>query len=213
MATHRNWTLLVVIVVALALLYPGVTRPVLTLSGTIDKADLVDLGIELLAGDEGETRRRQAVTGLSGLLGFDSVTGELAVYRETRSILGTVQELARTGNAGVAVLIALFSIVVPLVKLGLQLTTVLLRDPHRRARLGRIIGSIGKWSMADVFVMALFVTYLAGSAGGRLGDLMTLQARLEPGFWFFLGYCLFSVASTVLVGSAGDRATVDRGAP
>jgi hypothetical protein len=53
--------------------------------------------------------------------------------------------------------------------------------------------------MADVFVMALIVAYLAGSASGQMGDLLTMDARLEEGFWFFLAYCLFSIASTAMV--------------
>jgi hypothetical protein len=55
--------------------------------------------------------------------------------------------------------------------------------------------------MADVFVMALIVAWLAGSASGQMGDLLTMDARLEEGFWFFLAYCLFSVASAGLARS------------
>ncbi|HEY5790020.1 MAG TPA: paraquat-inducible protein A, partial [Gammaproteobacteria bacterium] len=157
------------------------------------------LGLDLLADERQDPRTRQTLAFFSSLLGLDRLSGELAVYQETRSILGTVQELARTGNPLVAVLIALFSVVIPLAKLGLQLLTLLLRAPAAQATLDRVIRAIGKWSMADVFVMALIVTYLAGSASGHLGELMRLDARLEPGFWFFLGYCLFSIASSLLV--------------
>ena len=196
---RRSFLLLASVAIALVLLYPGVTRPVLTLSGTIEKADLVDLGINLLAGEEGDSGKRRVVSVLSMLLGFDQVSGDMPVYHETRSILGTVQELARTGNGAVAFLIVLFSIVVPLFKLTLQLLTLLPSSVIRRRTLDRTITAVSKWSMTDVFVMALIVTYLAGSASGQLGDLMRLDARFEPGFYYFLGYCLFSIASTLLV--------------
>jgi hypothetical protein len=47
--------------------------------------------------------------------------------------------------------------------------------------------------MADVFVMGIFLAYLAaGSANG-------VTATLEPGFWWFLAACLLSVASAQLL--------------
>jgi hypothetical protein len=52
--------------------------------------------------------------------------------------------------------------------------------------------------------MALVVTYLAGSASGQMGDMLVMDAQLEIGFWFFLGYCLFSVASTALLGQPAE---------
>ncbi|RLA38244.1 MAG: paraquat-inducible protein A [Gammaproteobacteria bacterium] len=210
MSSVRDLTLVTVIIIAMALLYPGLTRPVLTLTGTIDKADMVEIGIDLLAGEEEGTRKRQLVTGLSGLFGFDRVEGEMVVYQKTRSILGTVQELARTGNSGVAFLIVLFSVVIPLSKLLLQFTTLLLRNSTARRWLEQVIAAVSKWSMADVFVMALIVAYLAGSASEQMGDLMTMDAHLGQGFYWFLGYCLFSIASTVLVnGSNSVRRKID----
>jgi len=134
----------------------------------------------------------------------------MVVYQKTRSILGTVQELARTGNSGVAFLIVLFSVVIPLSKLLLQFTTLLLRNSTARRWLEQVIAAVSKWSMADVFVMALIVAYLAGSASEQMGDLMTMDAHLGQGFYWFLGYCLFSIASTVLVnGSNSVRRKID----
>jgi hypothetical protein len=47
-------------------------------------------------------------------------------------------------------------------------------------------------------VMALIVAYLAGRASGQMGDLLTMRSELEVGFYYFLAYCLFSIASTLL---------------
>ena len=101
----------------------------------------------------------------------------------------------------VAVLIVTFSVVIPVFKLLLQLVTLAVRADGTRRGLGRITAAVSKWSMADVFVMALIVAWLAGSASGQMGDLLTMHARLEEGFWFFLAYCLFSVASSGLARS------------
>ena len=40
--------------------------------------------------------------------------------------------------------------------------------------------TIGKWSMADVFAVGVFISYLAGKASGNL------DAILEPGFFYLL---------------------------
>ena len=53
--------------------------------------------------------------------------------------------------------------------------------------------------MADVFVMALLVAYMAGQAAGEADELLIMGAQLERGFYFFLAYCLFSVAATGLL--------------
>src|SRR5690349_21466586 len=82
--------------------------------------------------------------------------GKVNLLHETRSILGTVRRLFETGDNLVAVLILTFSILVPVTK-GLMLLYVLAfpKAPFRAA-LHRFVALIGKWSMADVFVMGLF---------------------------------------------------------
>lgn len=115
--------------------------------------------------------------------------GKMNLLHETRSIFGTIRKLYDTGDWLVASLILGFSVVVPAAK-GLMLLYVLSfrKAPGRRV-LHKLVGLIGKWSMADVFVMGLFLTYLAGNA------INGMSAMLHEGFWFFLGYCLLSVLS------------------
>jgi paraquat-inducible protein A len=119
--------------------------------------------------------------------------GKTAIYHQTRSILGTAGNLYETGNHLVAVLILVFSVGVPVAK-GLALLYVLaFRNAPGRLRVFRFVGAIGKWSMADVFVMGIFLAFLgAGAANG-------VTAQLHEGFWFFLGYCILSVASGQLL--------------
>jgi uncharacterized paraquat-inducible protein A len=119
--------------------------------------------------------------------------GKVPIYHQTRSILGTVRNLYDTGNRLVAGLILLFSVIVPCAKgLALLYALAFRRAPGRHA-VHRFVGAIGKWSMADVFVMGLFLAYLAaGSAAG-------VTAELQDGFWYFLAACLLSVASAQLM--------------
>jgi uncharacterized paraquat-inducible protein A len=131
--------------------------------------------------------------------------GKMQIYHQTRSIIGTVRNLYDTGNLLVAGLILLFSVAVPFAKGIILLYVMALRRAPFRMRLFRFVSAIGKWSMADVFVMGIFLAYLAtGAANG-------VTAQLQEGFWFFLGYCLLSVASAQLmrveVSSTGDTSS------
>jgi len=194
-AKYRILTLLF-ICIALALLYPGVTQPVLTLSGTIEKSELAELGIEMLAGEGADAQTRQMLTMISSFLGFDQIEGQLQAYSSTRSMWGTVEELARTGNIAVAFLIVFFSLVIPVFKLLLQAISLFISGPDSRRHLLWLNAVLSKWSMSDVFVMGLLVAFMAGRASDQVGDLLTMNAALEPGFYYFLAYCLFSIAAS-----------------
>lgn len=199
MSPRRKALSLFMILVAIALLYPGVTQPVLTLTGDIEKSRITALGIDLIAGEGADSQTRQMLAMFSTLLGLDQVEGQLRAYQSTRSIWGTVQELARTGNLLVAFLIVFFSLVIPVFKLLLQAVSLLLPPVALRRACQWLNASLSKWSMADVFVMGLLVAYMAGSASGQMGDLLIMDARLESGFYFFLAYCLFSIAISGLL--------------
>ncbi|MEH6591212.1 MAG: paraquat-inducible protein A [Halioglobus sp.] len=203
MTLQRKILTLALILMALALLYPGVSQPVLTLTGSIEKSEIASLGIDIIAGEDADPQTRQMLEMVSAMLGFDQVEGTLQAYSSTRSILGTVDELARTGNLPVAFLVVFFSLVIPVFKLLLMTATLLISHHRLRGLILKLNASLGKWSMADVFVMGLLVAYMAGSASGQVGDLLIMNARLESGFYYFLAYCLFSIAAgSVLLSGA-----------
>lgn len=187
------------IAIALCLLYPGVTQPVLTLSGTIEKSELAQLGIEMISGDGADAQTRQMLMMVSSFLGLDQIEGQLQAYSSTRSMWGTVEELARSGNVAVAILIVFFSLVIPVFKLLLQLGSLFVTSSGAGGNLLWLNGILSKWSMSDVFVMGLLVAFMAGRASDQVGDLLTMNASLEPGFYYFLAYCLFSIAASGLL--------------
>ena len=145
------------------------------------------------------------LSAISSFLGFDRIEGQLQAYHTTRSILGTVEELARTGNLAVAILIVFFSLVIPVFKTLLQVSALLMPWAQWRERLLWLNAALSKWSMSDVFVMGLLVAFMAGSASGEMGDMLTMDARLEPGFYYFLAYCLFSIAAGLLMQARGSQ--------
>ena len=194
----RNWLSVISVVVALCLLFPGITKPVLTIEGSIDKSKLAQAGIEMLA-EEGDGRTRSMLMMFSNMLGLDKLEGEISAYNKTQSILGTVKELASNNNLFVAALVGLFSIVIPSLKLLLQLLYCCLPLNGLKQKLGLVICALSKWSMVDVFVIALIVTYLAGNAHGKSGELLVMNAQFGEGFWYFSAYCIFAIIASNLI--------------
>ncbi|MFP3363424.1 paraquat-inducible protein A [Pseudoalteromonas sp. SIMBA_148] len=194
----RNWLSVISVVVALCLLFPGITKPVLTIEGNIDKSKLAQAGIEMLA-EEGDGRTRSMLMMFSNMLGLDKLEGEISAYNKTQSILGTVQELSSNNNLFVAALVGLFSIVIPSLKLVLQLLYCCLPLNGLKQKLGLVICALSKWSMVDVFVIALIVTYLAGNAHGKSGELLVMNAQFGEGFWYFSAYCIFAIIASNLI--------------
>ena len=205
MSMQRRLLVLLLIVVSVALLYPGVTQPVMTLTGTLEKSMVAELGIDMVAGEDADPQTRQMLSMFSSFLGFDQMEGQITAYQTTRSIWGTVNELATTGNLPVAFLIVFFSVIIPLLKLCLQATALVLPKSQWRAPLWWLNARLSKWSMADVFVMAMLVAYMAGSASGQMGDMLTMSSELELGFYYFLAYCVFSIAAGSLMVESGDE--------
>jgi uncharacterized paraquat-inducible protein A len=190
------------VLISLILLIPGVTEPMLTITGTIEKSQLVDTGKDMLIQDLTEDSRantRGILDIAASMLGLDTLEGEVEVFRNSRSIIDTISALYQSHHFVVAMLVGLFSIVIPAVKLITMLILLLPVPPLIKQRLSKMISGIGKWSMADVFVVAIIVTYMAGNASAGMGDMLKTQSQFEIGFYYFLGYCIFSISSQMMV--------------
>lgn len=121
------------------------------------------------------------------------IVGSLELYNETQSIVESIRALWQSNNRLVAFLILLFSIVVPVLKALLLFGALLLKTSPTKARLISFVRFIGKWSMADVFVVSVFMAFLATQSNDFL------EAILHPGFYYFLSYCLISIAASLFI--------------
>ena len=144
---------------------------------------------------------------------------EMDAYDKERSILGTVQDLYEDDRVLVAFLILLFSVLVPFIKGILLLVALSFGKGNLKHQIFKFVDIIGKWSMADVFVVAVFLVFLATSdrAIGKSFDVsmlgMSLPVRvdtlmrteLRAGFYFFLSYCLLSLVGLHVVKAALDK--------
>jgi hypothetical protein len=143
------------------------------------------------------------------------------LYFQSKSVFDVVSILMRTGGADmilVAVLIVTFSVIFPAFKV---LATYVYYYDWRGLRRSELVHFFalrsGKWSMADVLVIAIFMAYIgfSGLVGSQLGSLGRASATVEvlttngtvlaPGFFLFLGFVLTSLLlSTVLEARIGE---------
>ncbi|TDK39276.1 paraquat-inducible protein A [Rhizobium deserti] len=107
----------------------------------------------------------------------------LYFFNETPSLLELISGLWSQGDIGLCVVVGLFSIVFPIVKLiglGLQ---IFVRDGSL-VFLRRAMPHLSKWSMMDVMLVAI-VVFAAKSSG-------LAQAAAQPGLWFYAGSTLIA---------------------
>ncbi|MBJ2135617.1 paraquat-inducible protein A [Paraglaciecola agarilytica] len=126
------------------------------------------------------------------------------------SILNTVQELWEGERFLVAALIFLFSVCVPILKTILMSLAYFTRNINVRRNLSQFVSAIGKWSMADVFVVAVFLAILSTNHADTLSqETLTLfgftlgidistqtLSAVGDGFFYFVGYCLLSLLAS-----------------
>ena len=108
------------------------------------------------------------------------------LYQETQSILRAARRLYDSKNYFVAGLIIFFSIVVPGIKAVLLAVILWAKNPNLKYRLYLFVRSASKWAMADVFAVGVFIAFMAGNA------IDNLDAKLHPGYYYFIAYCLVS---------------------
>ncbi len=118
------------------------------------------------------------------------VLGEVVFKYEAKSIYSTVQGLFSHGNLIIAGLIALFSIFTPLLKMSVVGMNLFNVAPSLHKKAHDLIHLLGKWSMADVFVVAIMISIFA------LDTQDFTRAETDLGVYFFSAYCLLSLLVT-----------------
>jgi hypothetical protein len=143
------------------------------------------------------------------ILGVSVEFGEQVLFYKSKSIIEIVQLLIEDGKLDtilVGILILLFSIIFPVVKIILSLVV----SRGSKSRLVNFLTTkASKWSMADVFVVAIFMGFigLQGLVGNQISQLesnnpfvdlvATDNTSLNIGFTLFTLFCL----SSLLLGS------------
>ena len=116
---------------------------------------------------------------------------------EAATVIGGVVALAEHGSVGIAAIVFIASIVVPLAKFG-AITIILLSIQKRwrvnsvsRLELYHITELIGRWSMIDVFVVAVLAALV------QLGTLSSIQAGPAAATFAAAVVCTMMSASAI----------------
>ncbi len=127
------------------------------------------------------------------------ILGEVTLSFESKSITTTIAKLFFDRNYLLALIVSVFSILVPMTKSMLIVVYGLLRESGKGARMVRWIEKVGKWSMLDVFVVALLVVFFSTKQ-----DIHTALV-IDVGLYFFLGYVLLSMVGTGLLSAPSSK--------
>jgi len=117
--------------------------------------------------------------------------GDIVLSFESKGVIGSIMKLWETGDIVVALVILLFSVVVPVLKvLSLLVVSIFMESPFAHGII-KFFKMIGKWSMVDVFVVAVFLVYLTANKGD------VSRAEVEMGLYFFLAYVIVSMLGSL----------------
>lgn len=136
---------------------------------------------------------------LTVIPGAGEWTGVLRVFRpdftapHSLSIAEGIVELFDYGHYLIGTLILVFSILFPLAKLGV-LWTAAWNISHRDAtkQLLLLVEKLGKYSMLDIFVIAILIIAIKGLPGGS-------TVNVEIGFYSFVLSVLLSLVLPTIV--------------
>ncbi len=117
--------------------------------------------------------------------------GDMILSFESKGILESLMSLYKNGDSVVAVVIMLFSVVLPLLKILSLLFVAIYEHRAFASKIVHFFKAIGKWSMADVFVVSMLLVYLSNSNS----DIS--KAEIEVGLYFFLVYVILSMFASI----------------
>ncbi|MEM6719753.1 MAG: paraquat-inducible protein A [Bacteroidota bacterium] len=130
------------------------------------------------------------------------------LYYKSKSIMEVSSIMLSQGKTKVmivGILVLLFSVIFPVSKLISSLLLVFKRSLQSNKFIRFMVFKSGKWSMADVMVVAIFMSYIGftGIISSQLGQLensieslqilSTNKSELQNGFYFFMGFVILSI--------------------
>ena len=155
------------------------------------------------------------------LFGESVIFRDQAMYYQNKSIFDVVSILIATRDLkmlSVGILITLFSIIFPTLKLISSLIYFYnIGDKGNNPIVRFFALKSGKWSMADVMVVAIFMAFIGfdgiiGSQLSQLGDMgrhidvLSTESgtHLLSGFYLFLGFCMASLVFSAALERSTD---------
>ncbi|MFK7749949.1 MAG: paraquat-inducible protein A [Kordia sp.] len=145
------------------------------------------------------------------------------LYYKSKSIMEVSSVMLSQGKTKVmlvGILVLLFSVIFPISKLISSLSLVYKRSLKRNKIIRFLVFKSGKWSMADVMVVAIFMSYIGftGIISSQLSQLenniksfevlSTNKSELQYGFFFFMGFVIMSIFISQRIQKMIDAPTI-----
>ena len=131
---------------------------------------------------------------------FDALSktfdGRTYYLYQNKSVFQLITLLFEGGNFLVGLCLVFFSIVFPLIKLLASLLILIKPKTSIAQKSVRIINKLGKWSMADVFIAAVF---LAVFSFANMNVGVDTASKTLIGSYFFLAFVVLSIVSGVFL--------------
>lgn len=178
------------VLVSLVVLFAGITAPMIEIDARFQQVNFTLIGEKIAFNDQ-------------------------VIFFQSKSILDVIEILFGTGKIDsviVGMLILVFSIIFPISKLiSTQIYLVGNKNTRENKVLKFFAFKSGKWSMADVYVIAIFMAYIGfeGILDHQLSRLnmeteslmsiSTNKTSLQPGFIIFIGFVLYSLLLSMIL--------------
>ena len=115
--------------------------------------------------------------------------GDVILSFESKGLFGSISKLFDNSEYAVALAILIFSIIIPFLKIVVVIFTIVFKE----YKLFHFFKHLGKWSMLDVFIVAILLVYLTSNSGE------ISHAEIQIGLYFFLTYVILSMITTIQV--------------
>lgn len=129
--------------------------------------------------------------------------GDMYFYYQSKSIIELIRLLLEQRNWVVGISILVFSVLFPLGKTLFSLLALWRPELSQRSLFSFFIFKTSKWSMADVFVAAIFLSFLAFN---NMQTGIQTDSKVLWGLYYFLAYCIMAILSAVLIQKQWSKA-------
>lgn len=187
----KKYLAIFLFLLSICFLIPGVTHPLMTIKATIDKQQMFDMvTASFLEQSKGNFLVENMINLVVKQFKFE---GTAEVFESTRSLVETMEQLIAHDYLLVGILIGLFGVVIPVFKIILTLVALISRSEKVSQLLFKFSSVLSKWSMSDVFVMAILVAFLTVNANEHSINTVHMNVQLGEGFYYFATYCLLAI--------------------
>jgi hypothetical protein len=119
------------------------------------------------------------------------------VQHQVRGIAAIIEDLFAGSHEIIGALLLFFGVVMPVLKATLTYSLTLSTSKTLSFRMGQLLHTVSKWSMADVLVGALLLALYALKFQQATKSIPCL------GIYYFIVYCLISMIVTELLSRSG----------